>query len=288
MLKRPIYYSVVCFLVNACQPATQAVKTAPATVSPAPAAVLEPELRAFLAQYDVAPLLQKEAESSEVMNGFYGPNLYRVEFAMLSVVRDANDVSLLHVRGKDRYKGVVTPFEGEIRLAHLREQPPLPPARPPLVDTSDQENDPTAQSIFGTFELREAVDQKGAGVITGTVVIDFHLMNDNHLQLYVQGEDSPSALGQTKFEGIWKSNATQKKEDVVWVTDIFSFGSAIFDEFVIGERERDFNPKYAKLGWDTYWENEEWWAAPGPATARATAPDSRQPAQKNSRKILAN
>jgi hypothetical protein len=52
------------------------------------------------------------------------------------------------------------------------------------------------------------------------------------------------------------------------VQNIFYFQQDIFRDFIIGERDMDFNPKYAKLGWNSYWENEEWWAEPGKVTAK--------------------
>ncbi|UOR06523.1 hypothetical protein MUN82_05365 [Hymenobacter aerilatus] len=224
-----------------------------------------PEMREFLAKHDVASLLQKEEDSHEVMNGFYGPDHYRVEFAMLSVVRDTKNPDLLHVRGKDRFKGAVTPFEGEIYLTKLQAQPLLTAEELAAIHEHgfDWENDPSAQSILGTFTLREDSNLKGAGVITGEVAIDFRKDENGQLILSAQGTHSPSEQGNVKFEGIWTSNTTHKKQPVVWVSNIFSYGPQIFKEFVIGERDPDFNPKYAKLGWDTYWENDEWWAEPG-------------------------
>ena len=234
---------------------------------------LPPPLRALLASHDVAKLLEKAPDNTEVMNGFYGPDHYRVEFVLLSVRPDADNPALLHVRGMDRYKGTVTPFEGEVRLTRLEKQPPMTARDLALVREygGEEENDSTAQALRGTFELREAPDRQGAGVITGAVAIDFRVDEQGQLQRYSQGERSPSERGGVTFEGTWRSNLTQKTQPVVWVADVFNYGPKLFDEFAIGGREPDFNPKYAKLGWDTYWENDEWWAEPNAATARAAA-----------------
>jgi hypothetical protein len=34
----------------------------------------------------------------------------------------------------------------------------------------------------------------------------------------------------------------------------------VMKRFDIGERGSHINPKYARVGWNSFWENKEWWA----------------------------
>jgi hypothetical protein len=43
----------------------------------------------------------------------------------------------------------------------------------------------------------------------------------------------------------------------VWVRDIIGYSPNILGDLVVGEREFHINPKYAKLGWNEYWTNDE-------------------------------
>jgi len=33
----------------------------------------------------------------------------------------------------------------------------------------------------------------------------------------------------------------------------------VLTRFGLGDRSGNINRKYARVGWDTYWKNEEWW-----------------------------
>ena len=43
-------------------------------------------------------------------------------------------------------------------------------------------------------------------------------------------------------------------------SDIFLLSPSLIKDFGIGDRGAQVNPKYAKLGWNELWENDEWWA----------------------------
>jgi hypothetical protein len=78
---------------------------------------------------------------------------------------------------------------------------------------------------------------------------------------YAQTEHTPSLGAGVLYTGTWTSNAGQVKP-ATWVVNILSYvGPQVFSDFIIGERDRDINPKYARLGWNGYWENEEWWSS---------------------------
>lgn len=61
------------------------------------------------------------------------------------------------------------------------------------------------------------------------------------------------------LEGTWTSYVTGQEKPLVCVSDIFSFGGSVLKNFDVGERGPEINPKYARLGWNEVWENDEWW-----------------------------
>jgi hypothetical protein len=42
--------------------------------------------------------------------------------------------------------------------------------------------------------------------------------------------------------------------------DVAAVAPFVFKDFMLDERMGQINPKYAKLGWNEFWSNEEWWA----------------------------
>ena len=46
---------------------------------------------------------------------------------------------------------------------------------------------------------------------------------------------------------------------VIWAADLFRFANDILKDFSIGERDVEINKQYRSLGWDDFYENNEWW-----------------------------
>ncbi|TGE06137.1 hypothetical protein [Hymenobacter fodinae] len=254
--------------------------TALSTVPPA----LSAEEQAFFKEYNLSALIAKEPDDSEIMNGFYGADHYRIEFAMLDVRRDPANPLHYFVRGKNRFKKAITLFEGDIEFTQLGSQAPLTKA--PAYYSSKQgkeyiteANTVNAYSALGTFTLREDASYKGAGVFKGEVIVDFSVSERGELAPFTRDDKQNTRGGWVLFQGTWTNPETKQPKPVLWVQNIFLYQQDIFRDFTIGERDPDFNPKYARLGWDTYWQNDEWWAEPGttiaqePNTAEAD-PDS--------------
>lgn len=238
------------------------------TVS-APKDSLTPEMLQALQRYDFSPLLQTDnrtdsVASSHVQNGFFGPDHYRIEVVFTEVRRDSAQPALYHVRGQDRYKSVVTPFAGTFTVTQLADQAPYSAAQVAMAkkDGYELQNEPNLYSALGQFELREDSTRRGAGVFKGRVALDWQLLENGSLVLSSRDGTGATQGGEVKFEGTWTNAATRRTYPVVWVENIFSYAGtrSVFKDFLIGERDVDFNPKYAKLGWNSYWENKEWWA----------------------------
>ena len=62
------------------------------------------------------------------------------------------------------------------------------------------------------------------------------------------------------MEGTWTNYKTAEVKPIICALDLFMFANDILEDFSYGEREIEINENYRKLGWDTYWENDEWWS----------------------------
>jgi hypothetical protein len=237
----------------------------------APASVAEeaPAIPQFLAQHNLASLLQtvtdiKSAGGPHIYNGFFGPSHRRIEVVFTQVSRDEDRPNVYSIQGKNRYKGVITPFGGTLVLTQLVEQPHY--SKRELAGTDDPMGylDPGLDKLpmytaVGSFVLREDSAHKNAGVFRGHAALDVYLDPTHGLRLASRTGRTLTRSGNAKFEGTWLPYGAASPKPVVWVEDIFSYGPHILNNFSVGERDPDFNPKYAKLGWNTYWTNDEWW-----------------------------
>ena len=267
------------------QPTSETTITAPAeavTLSPVQKAVIDttqitatsalaPETRQFLAKYNVGSLLLRQDEGP--LNGFIGPDHYRIEIVFTKVTCDSLEPANYRVEGKSRFKKNILPFRGCIVIDQVIDQPKVTKQEQIAFEgRANYENQPNAYSAFGHFTLREDSLKNGAGLFKGNIFVDF-AVNETGLFIHEQSPRSASKYGGITFEGNWTSFATRQSKLFACAYYIWSYGETVLKNFNVGERGPEVNPKYAKLGWDTYWENEEWWA--GPVTARAAVPDSR-------------
>ncbi|MCB2379523.1 hypothetical protein LGH70_18140 [Hymenobacter sp. BT635] len=279
-MKKPLYLlSFVLVFAAACQQQTVPVQVSATAVTvpaapkaaalptPAPAtvatAVPTPEMLAFLRQYAVGKLLVRD---DGPLNGFIGPEHYRTELVLTAVVPDSSQSNLYRVSGKSRYKNVMTPLSGSITLTQLFDQ-----ANVAGLDKNKHQEPENTYSAVGTFELVEDSTVRGAGRYAGTVVIDFLVGADQQLEIYNKGRHTASRDGGITLDGTWTSLATKRQKPVVWVYYIWSYGESVLKNFNVGERGPEVNPKYAKLGWGEFWENDEWWHEAEIVTAEAAS-----------------
>ena len=250
-------------------------KMATAGAGLAPLKSLSPKMQQILQDHDLSSLLQTVGSGEgHAQNGFFVPDHYRIEMAFTEVRRDPARPAVYFLRGKDRYKGRITAFIGTLTVTRFGEQMPNPAAQP----TTDKKDytinaGPRMYSTEGRFELREESGQRGAGIFSGKVNIDWRIRQDKSVDLYCDTINSPSQQGLIKYEGTWTSATTHGIYPVVWAEDFYSYNAHqnILTDFSVGERGMEVNPKYAKLGWNKYWENDEWWAASKPQAKTAAA-----------------
>jgi hypothetical protein len=70
----------------------------------------------------------------------------------------------------------------------------------------------------------------------------------------------PSGGGGYRMDGTWTSYVKKDLvKPVILAHDLFRFANDILKDFSYGEREVEINPKYRSLGWESFWENDEWW-----------------------------
>ena len=277
-MKQLLAVSALAALATACQPQTAAtppqaqagpaakptavavvnrVGDGSASTSPVPAPV-DAKSADILQRYDLSRVLQtvqaNVPEQSYAMNGFYGPDRYRMELVVTKVVRDPANFNRYFLTGKDRYKGIITPLTGTIDFTRVWTRVDS------MADGHGGRELTTSYSAVGHYELREDPTTKGAGVFQGQVAADMAL-DDKGQMMQAPTWDSPSKGGGITYDGNWTSITTGQQKAATWVVNLFEYhGPAIATDFAFGERDPQINPKYAKKGWNKYWENDEWWS----------------------------
>lgn len=219
--------------------------------------------QAFFARHDLKTLwlpgVQEEAESwggsgygpAPSQNGFFGADHYRIEFALTSVERDAKRPSVYLVRGKNRYKKRITPFSGTITLQQVR--------RGPVQAAEEGQTPDESYTVQGQFEFREDAAVAGHGVFKGTVVADAFVNAAGKAQMGWVPNSAAKGCGY-KFEGQWVSAQNGGAKPVLWGNNLNAVARLVFTDFMVGERMPHVNKKYASLGWNRIWDNDEWWA----------------------------
>jgi hypothetical protein len=194
-------------------------------------------------------------------DGFYGKDNYRIEMYFGKVSQDPNRKNVYLVEGKSRYKKTIVPFTGEIvfEKATLIKDPNMQDLEN-VIDDESEMNSNQFTALEGTFKLKENASLNSSGIFEGKVFMDILTKKKGDTQLWYYSPESKAQGGGFKFDGNWTSYKTGSQKHIVWAKDIFNFADSILEKFSIGEREVEINPKYRHLGWDKYWENDEWWS----------------------------
>jgi hypothetical protein len=198
-----------------------------------------------------------DGKGNPTMEGFYGPNHYRISFFFSRVRRDSLHPEVYHFWGKNRYKKVITPFEGIITVKHFAALP----------DTAEMENSRQlrAYTAFAEYVLREDPATKGAGVYSGRALLDFAVnsrnqasqVNFNGLDL---GLDNPTKGSGLLFQGTWRNNRTGQTQPAAWSSNFLVIVPQALEKIGLGSRADTVFPELAKYGWNEWYENDEWWA----------------------------
>jgi hypothetical protein len=227
-------------------------KTAPTAKASRPAATT-----AF-ARFNLAPFWRVSATADgsgeQVHNGFFSHSLQRLELVFTSVRRDASQPNVYYVRGKNRRYGIVRSFAGTLTLDKIR---PEATAKPVYSD------EPAGQPYLATgqFVLKEQprANDEAYGTFRGQLAVDFSLLSQGRLQLNTRTQDEQTRNGGFMLDGIWKDAGTGAEVEVL-VKNGLAVTYQVLEDFDIGGRSPQINRKYARVGWNTYWSNDEWWA----------------------------
>ncbi len=213
----------------------------------------------FYKKNDISSLFKSDYPD----NGFYGADRYRIEFIITEAKRDSFNVNIYHVKGKNRHKKVITPFEGFIRLLDLAsvEDPNLNKEEIIQMGMSN------IVAASGDFELRETdPTSKYSGVFKGTFKTEFSPYTNEETKAityepWFYSENLPTHGAGYRFDGTWSSYTDPStNKPVIWAKDLFRFGNEILKDFSYGERDVQINPAYRNLGWEDIWSGDnEWW-----------------------------
>ncbi len=254
---------------TACQSHAPATSSMAASASQAVAATAAPAVTddstaavmALLRQVDLAAAWGNKTTNTKsygAMDGFYGPDNYRIAFYFDQVRRDSVRPNVFHFQGRDRYKKVITPFTGTITVTRLASLP----------DTTSMiaglHGPMPAYSAFASFELRESPQASGAGHCQGRAVLDFYV-DQQQAELAISevaqlADENPTEGCGLVFRGIWQDNRTGRRLPVSWANYYGVIMPSVLREMGLGSRSDEVNPRLARYGWNTLWENDEWWA----------------------------
>lgn len=189
-------------------------------------------------------------------NGFYGEDRYRIEFLMSTCQRDEKDPTLYHVTGKNRHKKTITPYSGTIRITQLSE------FMDSNLDTAEYNNMDVNRlyAAQGEFELQEEATAKYSGVFKGKMALEFATYKTSKPSFWFFSKNLPSGGAGYRMDGTWTSYTKKDMvKPIILASDLFIIANDILKDFSYGEREVEINEKYRSLGWESFWENDEWW-----------------------------
>ncbi|MBJ6110294.1 hypothetical protein JAO73_14820 [Hymenobacter sp. BT523] len=241
-------------------------------------------MRQLLREIDLSKLWQGDTQyrrENPTLQGFFGPDHYRFALAFTSVQRDARHPEVYHVRGKCRYRKNIRPFEGTLTVRQVADldapwdYDEFTPQQQDSTLTEAAANDSAeaqyerARQLSHPYTLRAelAIQEAAApnsGVFRGEAVLNFHVASRGRLD-YVTApfvhKGVPANGSEMLVHGARRNLTTREVKTFVVAADVFAAAPEVYKDFGIGDRGGEVNPKYAKLGWNEVWENDEWWAA---------------------------
>ena len=238
-------------------------------------------MRDLLRQVDLSSLLRgAEEHGRPVFDGFFGPDHYRFSVAFTEVRRDSLHPENYIVRGKCRYRQNIRPFTGIIsakQITDLEVQSNLSGLfEDSLVEESPGNSDSDSlaaryerevkqvrtYSLRARFTASEAKTEN-SGLFDGEAILNFFVTPDHVTGYAVEpmlNKKLPARGDRFLLRGSRLNLTTGQIKSFVVATNVFSAAPDVYKDFGIGDRGGEINPKYAKLGWNEAWENEEWWA----------------------------
>lgn len=220
----------------------------------APGAVLSNAARtALLARASLGRLWQHQAQkgAEDVLNGIFGYDGRRLEFVFLSVQPDAKSSGRYLVAGKFRCYGDVTPFRGRVEVQQVQ--------RLPAAAAGEEGAGKPVYCATGIFALQATSSHGLGGHFDGRLALDFQLGSSGRAALTTYTTNALTRNGGLLFDGEWRDGPAGDPVPAIWKQGM-AVAHQVLTRFRIGDRDAHLNPRYARVGWNTYWQNDEWWA----------------------------
>jgi hypothetical protein len=234
----------------------------------------------LISQIDLSSLWQsntKERRESPVLEGFFGPDHYRFMMAFTRVIRDKEHHEIYRVQGKCHYRKNIRPFTGILTVRRVEDADIFYSPGDDIfssVYTGSPEPDSVSErlsraaaklhfySAWARLQLTEGAAEN-SGLFEGEAILNFYVapgarVGYAHAPVLTDGE--PAQGSGLLMRGMRRNTTTQQVKRFVVADDVFAAAPDVYKDFGIGERGYEINPKYAKLGWNKAWANDEWWA----------------------------
>ena len=298
-MKKTLYPFVLVLLLGACQqqkPTGAETTLAASATTHQPGAGEKPlptlfaatdtltrPMRQLLSENDLSKLWQgdtKERQQNPALQGFFGPDHYRFALAFTRVVRDEQHPEVYHVRGKCRYRKNIRPFEGTLTVRQIVDldapwdYDEFMPQQPDSTLTEAVAADSTearyerARRLSHPYTLRAEFRMQeetagNSGVFLGEAILNFYVASSPRrlglISAPFVAKGAPANGSTLLLHGARRNVTTRQVKSFVVSDDVCAAAPEVYKDFAIGDRGGEINPKYAKLGWNELWENDEWW-----------------------------
>lgn len=192
------------------------------------------------------------------VDGFFGSDHYRIQFYFSKVWKDSLDPLVYNFEGKSNFKDNIAPFKGKLVLEKAMK------FTDPKINLSEwkYENGDSLKgtySLIGKLQFEEDKRLGHAGVFSGDFRMEFANMAKGDRFLWFYSPSIGSKGAGYASAGNWQQYGKPNVKPFIFGKDIFMFANDILADFSYGERDIQINEKYVHLGWDNYWEQDEWW-----------------------------
>lgn len=230
-------------------------------------------MRKLLRTQDLSPLWQDIEQSDYTgrssFQGFFGSEHYHFALVITPAARDAADPAVYHVSGKTRYfqSHNIRSFTGILTVRQIVDL-----SYPGFLAVMAQREEKAIDSLEGhtytaraRLQLREE-NTTNSGLFEGEGMLDFYTVpgqKPGYVGVFAfEGTDDqlPTHGGGVLLRGNRRNVSTGQVKPFIVSPDVSAIAPFVFKDFMLDERMGQINPKYAKLGWNAYWENDEWWA----------------------------
>jgi hypothetical protein len=235
-------------------------------------------MRQLLRQYDLSALWQGDVDERRehpTLDGFFGADHYRFSLVFTQVRRDAQQPEVYHVQGKCRYRKNIRSFTGLLTVRQIADldatwdyEDFMPNQTDSLPSDTVETRYTKARSQSHPYSLRVQLQfqeetNPNSGLFEGEGILNMYINSNKHVGYVVAPSytaDLPGRGSAIFMRGKRFNVTTKQLKNFVVASDVFAAAPDIYKDFGVGDRGGQINPRYARLGWNEAWENDEWWA----------------------------